>query len=94
MGTLSALSSRGFAEPLDNDSEVTLSGQARFAYRTGALQDKQRLMGPEENELAPVLFALSLRDDGFGVAAPNLKWDISLAMAWTSAKVREDGLRL
>ena len=38
VGTLSALSSRGFAEPLDNDSEVTLSGQARFAYRTGALQ--------------------------------------------------------
>ena len=91
VGTLSAFSSKGFAEPIDNDSEITLSGQARFDYRTGALQDKQRLMGPEQHELAPALFALSLRDDEFGVAAPNLKWDITLAMAWTSAKVREDG---
>ena len=65
------------------------AGALRLSH--GSVSREQRLMGPDENELAPVLLALSLRDDGFGTAAPSLKWDITLAMAWTSAKVREDG---
>jgi hypothetical protein len=87
-GELTALWSKGFTERIDHEGEIVLSAQARFNYRQGSsLSGTPK--SADRRKLAPLLLAISLRDDGYGVLAPNLRWNVALALAWTIARIRE-----
>lgn len=94
VGELIALFHKGFREPTEH-GEIVLSARPAFLYRNGSSRSLS-LNGNIEssNEIISALLASSLRDDGYGVVAPDLVWDIRLALAWTDVRVFERDLSL
>jgi hypothetical protein len=94
-GELTALFQRGFAEPIENDSEVVLSAHPYFSYRHGTSRELLTITGSTDNiAKTSALIAASLRDDGYGVIALGLQWNIRLALGWTTVRLSEEGLDL
>lgn len=84
IGDLVALFPRVFEEPLKSDSEIVLSAQPDFIYRHGPHREEKR---HGSVEFTSALLATSLREDGYGVVALGLQWNIRLALAWTAVRL-------
>jgi hypothetical protein len=95
VGELIALFHKGFREPTEHGG-VVLSARPAFLYRSGSSRSLSLVNGDAEsdNEIISALLASSMRDDGYGVVAPDLVWDIRLALAWTDVRVFERDLSL
>jgi hypothetical protein len=91
-GELTALFHEGFREPPGTDEAVVLSARPAFAFGKGAARNLLSMTGSAGNDaqITSALIAASLRDDGYGVVAPGLVWNIHLALAWTEARVIVD----
>lgn len=90
-GELTALFPKALLEPIENDSEVVLSAHPSFVYFHGPSRESVPTTGSADNvaKFISALIAASLREDGYGVVAPGLRWDIRLALAWTGARLFE-----
>lgn len=95
-GNLTALFHEGFREHTGEDSGIVLSARPDFAYSTHSNRIRLSTAGSarREDEITAAVIAASLRDDGYGVIATSLTWDIRLALAWTEERVFEDKLSL
>jgi hypothetical protein len=91
IGNLQAVFPGVFEYDMGNDSEIVLSGYPYFLCEIGVSKKPVRMESPE---FVTALIAGSLRDDGYGILAPGLRWNIRTAIAWTSARVLELGLYL
>jgi hypothetical protein len=91
IGNLQAIFPEVFEYDTGHDSSMLLSGYPYFLYKVGASKRSARMDSPE---FITALIAGSLRDDGYGILAPGLQWNIRTAIAWTSARVLELGLYL
>lgn len=95
-GNLAALFHEGFREQTGEDSGIVLSARPDFAYSTRSNHMLLSTAGSarKEDEITSAVIAASLRDDGYGVIATGLAWDIRLALAWTEERVFVDNMSL
>jgi hypothetical protein len=91
IGNLQAIFPEVFEYDTGKDSRMVLSGYPHFRYEVGASKKPVRMESPE---FITALIAGSLRDDGYGILAPGLRWNIQTAIAWTSARIMQLGLYL
>jgi hypothetical protein len=92
-GELVALFPKGFGEPLKHDNEIVLSARPGFLFFHGSTRERITMSasGETDSRLTSALIASSLREDGYGVVAPGLVWNIRLALAWTEVRLSEGG---
>ena len=97
-GELAALFGKGLAEPIGYDGEVVLSAHPDFIYFHGYGRSRELVpkLGSTYDgaDYTSPLIAASLRDDGYGVVAVGLQWNIYLALAWTNVRLEETDLNL
>lgn len=95
-GELTAFFHAGYRVETGEDSGVVLSARPDFAFRTPSSRMLLSTAGSarREEKITSAVIAASLSDDGYGVVATALNWDIGLALAWTEERVFEDELSL
>ena len=95
-GELNALFHRGFREQFGEESGVVLSARPDFVYRVGSNRTRLSTAGSPHQvaKLTSTMIAASLNEDGYGVIATGLAWNIRLALAWTEERVFAEGLSL
>lgn len=71
-------------DPISEDAAIVLSSQTGFRYSQYPWSDVPEIT-PAANvaRRTSAIIAKSLEDDGYGVIAPLLRWDVGLALAWT-----------
>jgi hypothetical protein len=72
---------------LSRQEEIVLSGRPDFVYYHDDSHDAFPLPAIEKKH---AMIAVSLRDDGFGLVAPGLQWDVRLALVWTRVHLTDD----
>ena len=101
VGQLAALFRQELAEAISPEAEIVVSSRFDLAYTQSASSDEiLHRIGDRDTDVinfASAVVALTLQDEGYGVFAPGLKWDVRLGLAWTRARVfhgtpRIDGL--
>jgi hypothetical protein len=89
-GTLIALFAEGFREQTGEGSAVVLSARPDIVYRTGSeriLLSAVSSAHQASRIITSAVLVASLTEDGYGVVATGLVWNIRLALAWTEERV-------
>ncbi|HVF59750.1 MAG TPA: hypothetical protein VNJ70_08085 [Thermoanaerobaculia bacterium] len=89
IGELAALFRPDFVEPISGQADIVLSARPEFIYRRDPSSNAILMTGNSDNVLnfTAALAAVSMRDDGYGVTASGLRWDVRLALAWTRVRL-------
>jgi hypothetical protein len=88
-GELIALYHPDLSEAVSGQADITLSARPEFAYRAELSQIHVTMAEAPEAlfNFTSALLAVSLREDGYGVDAPGLIWNVRLAIAWTRVRI-------
>lgn len=91
-GKLASFFPRVFTEELSSQEEIVLSARPHFVYRHDDSDRSRPVAGIENKQTrkTSAMIAVSLRDDGYGLVAPGLQWDVRLALVWTRVRLLED----
>ena len=92
VGELAALFPSEHIETVSELSEMVLGARPQFIFLKEPFSDAistHRYDGTEINFTSAML-ALTLQEEGFGVAAPSLQWNVRLALAWTRVRVLDE----
>ena len=92
VGELVALFRQSYFEDTAASSGIEISARPDFVLRKGRFPDPGNM--PEavdnEGECIRAMLAMTIQDEGYGVAAPGLRWNIRLALAWTRVRVLDE----
>lgn len=96
IGELVALFGPGYVEPTSESSGIEVSARPNFVLRKGRFPDPSYM--PEANDIASdrirAMLAVTIQEGNFAVAAPGLRWDIRLALAWTRVTMPDENSSL
>jgi hypothetical protein len=83
-GKLTSFAPEEIIDTISEDASIILSSQPGFRYSQYPWSDLPEIT-PAANVVrrTTAILAKSLEDDGYGVVAPLLRWDVGLALAWT-----------
>lgn len=83
-GKLTSFAPAEVIDTISEDASIILSSQPGFRYSQYPWSDLPEIT-PAANvtRRTSAIIAKSLEDDGYGVIAPLLRWDVGLALAWT-----------
>ena len=92
VGELAALFPSEHVETVSELSEMVFSARPQFIFLTDPFSDAISTHGYDGTEMnfTSAMLALTMQDEGFGVAAPSLQWNVRLALAWTRVRVLDD----
>ena len=92
VGELAALFPSEHVETVSELSEIVLSARPQFIFLKQPFSDAISTPGYEGTEInfTSAMLALTMQDQGFGVAAPSLGWNVRLALAWTRVRVLDE----
>ena len=92
VGELAALFRPGYLEETSASSGIEVSARPHFVYRKGLFSDATSTLGQlgTESDSIRAMLAMTIQDGQYGVAAPSLRWNIRLALAWTHVRVSDD----
>lgn len=82
-GRLTSFAPGEFVENISDEAAIVLSSQAGFRYSPGLLSDLSKTPVDPVARRTSAVIAKSLQDDGYGVIAPRLRWEIGLSLIWT-----------
>ena len=91
-GELAALFPSEHLKTVSELSEIVLGARPRFIFLRESFSDAISTPGydgPAINFTSAML-ALTIQDEGFGVAAPSLQWNVRLALAWTRVRAMDE----
>ena len=88
-GELMALYQPDLSEAVSGQADITLSARPDFGYRRELSAPPEMMTEGRETRFnfASALLAVSLREDGYGVDASGLTWNVRLAIAWTRVRI-------
>ena len=91
-GELAALFPSEHLKTVSELSEIVLGARPQFIFLREPFSDSISSLGydgPAINFTSAML-ALTIQDEGFGVASPSLQWNVRLALAWTRVRVMDE----
>ena len=89
VGELVALFGPGYVEPISESSDIEISARPDFVLRKGRFPDPGYTPEAVDNasDRNRAMLAVTIQEGLYGVAAPGMRWDIRLALAWTSVTI-------
>ena len=91
VGELAALFPSEHVETVSELSEIVLGARPQFIFLKEPFADAISTHGYDGTKMnfTSAMLALTMQDEGFGVAAPSLQWNVRLALAWTRVRVMD-----
>lgn len=92
VGELVSLFRQGYFAETSASSGIEVSARPDFVIRKGRFPEPGNIPEAADNEgdCIRAMLAMTLLDEGYGVAAPGLQWNIRLALAWTRVRVSDE----
>ena len=89
VGELVALFGPGYVEPISESSDIEISARPDFVLRKGRFPDPGYTPEAVDNasDRNRAMLAVTIQEGLYGVAAPGMRWDIRLALAWTRVTI-------
>ena len=89
VGELVALFGPGYVEPISGSSDIEISARPDFVLRKGRFPDPGYTPEAVDNasDRNRAMLAVTIQEGLYGVAAPGMRWDIRLALAWTRVTI-------
>ena len=89
VGELVALFGPGYVQPISGSSDIEISARPDFVLRKGRFPDPGYTPEAVDNtsDRNRAMLAVTIQEGLYGVAAPRMRWDIRLALAWTRVTI-------
>ena len=96
VGELVALFGPGYVEPISESSGIEVSARPDFVLRKGRFPDPGYTPEAVDNasDRNRAMLAVTIQECLYGVAAPGMRWDIRLALAWTRVTIPHENSSL
>ena len=96
VGELVALFGPGYVQPISGSSDIEISARPDFVLRKGRFPDPGYTPEAVDNtsDRNRAMLAVTIQEGLYGVAAPRMRWDIRLALAWTRVTIPHENSSL
>ena len=96
VGELVAFFGPGYVEPISESSGIEISARPDFVLRKGRFLYPGYTPEAVDNasDRNRAMLAVTIQEGLYGVAAPDMRWDIRLALAWTRVTIPHENSSL